>query len=470
MLQENPLLEKAEGDDEPAPRGQARRAAPRRRPTDTPRARRRARRRRRAGSEARADARVDGADFEDYSGGDSDWGGGSGAPTTTTRASTRSRWRPPRCATTCSRSSRVLNLPLRDRQLVAALIDALDEDGYLHASLEELAEMFPEELEIEPDELSLALCYLQSFEPAGVGARDPAECLALQLKALPESTPCRAEALTVVTEHLPLLAARDFTKLKRLLHTDDAGVRAMRALVTSLNPAAGRRVREVRGELRHPRRHREEGAGQVGGRAERGGDAQAAAEPHLRRHPHAQPRLVEPAADRAAAGSQVADPQRRSSASRRSCGCRRRSSSGSAASSSTATSRCGRWCCARSPTMLDLHESTISRVTTQKYMLTPARHLRAQVFLRQPRRHRHRRRGLGDGDPGADQAADRRREHEDAADRQQDRGSPGRTGHHRGPAHGRQVPGGAADPSRQPAQGRRDRRALTRTRGELDEP
>jgi len=59
------------------------------------------------------------------------------------------------------------------------------------------------------------------------------------LKALPENTPYRAEALTVVTEHLSLLAARDFTKLKRLLHTDDAGVRAMRALVMSLSPRPG---------------------------------------------------------------------------------------------------------------------------------------------------------------------------------------------------------------------------------------
>ena len=80
----------------------------------------------------------------------------------------------------------MLNLPLRDRQIVAALIDALDDDGYLHTSLEEIAELFPEELEIDPDELSIALRYLQSFEPAGIGARDAAECLTLQLKALPD--------------------------------------------------------------------------------------------------------------------------------------------------------------------------------------------------------------------------------------------------------------------------------------------
>jgi RNA polymerase sigma-54 factor len=239
MLQENPLLEKAEGEDEPPPTAAqlagAAQSATEAAPThDDDRA---------GGKEAGDEARerpeaVDRADFEDYTGGDSDWGGGASSD------DDDDGFYPQQVATSSLRDHllsqlAVLNLPLRDRRLVGALIDALDDDGYLHLSLEEVAEMFPEELEIDPDELSIALCYLQSFEPAGIGARDASECLALQLKALPETTPFRAEALTVVTEHLPLLAARDFVKLKRLLHTDDAGVRAMRALVMSLNPRPG---------------------------------------------------------------------------------------------------------------------------------------------------------------------------------------------------------------------------------------
>jgi RNA polymerase sigma-54 factor len=133
----------------------------------------------------------------------------------------------------------LLNVPLRDRQIVAALIDALDDDGYLTTSLEELLELLPEELEFDADELSIALKHLQNMEPAGVGARDAAECLALQLKALPETTPLRAEALRLVQNHLPLLAARDFGKLKRLLHVDDACLRSMRALIMSLSPRPG---------------------------------------------------------------------------------------------------------------------------------------------------------------------------------------------------------------------------------------
>jgi RNA polymerase sigma-54 factor len=239
MLQENPLLEKAEGDDDPAPTAAQLAGVTTTTAADTP-ARDDDHVR---GDEAEGESRertetVERTDFEDYSGGDSDWGGGGSSD------DDDEGFYPQQVATSTLRDHllsqlAVLKLALRDRHLVGALIDALDEDGYLHTSLEEVAEMFPEELAIGPDELSLALCYLQSFEPAGIGARDASECLALQLKALPETTPFRAEALTVVTEHLPLLAARDFTKLKRMLHTDDAGVRAMRALVMSLSPRPG---------------------------------------------------------------------------------------------------------------------------------------------------------------------------------------------------------------------------------------
>ena len=212
MLQENPLLEKAEGEDEPIVAASQLANAPGT-PSEAPA------QEAPAGKDDGDDARertdsVDRSDFEDYSGGDSDWGGGA------TSDDDDDGFYPQQVATSSLRDHllsqlAVLNLPLRDRQLVASLIDALDEDGYLHVSLEEIAEMFPPELEIDPDELSIALCYLQSFEPAGIGARDASECLALQLKALPESTPFRAEAQTVVTEDLPLLAARDFAKLKR---------------------------------------------------------------------------------------------------------------------------------------------------------------------------------------------------------------------------------------------------------------
>ena len=242
MLQENPLLEKADGEDD-ATANELPLAGPARASEAEARAEHNDDGERRnqepVFDSAEQTERVDRSDFEDYSPGDSDWGGGRSG-----RDDEDDGFYPQQVAVSTLRDHlisqlAVLNLPLRDRQIVAALIDAVDEDGYLGSTVEDLLGYFPAELAIESDEISIALKFLQSFDPAGVGARSPAECLALQLKALPEATPYRADALKVVTNHLPLLAARDFTRLKRLLHADDAGVRAMRALVTSLNPRPG---------------------------------------------------------------------------------------------------------------------------------------------------------------------------------------------------------------------------------------
>jgi RNA polymerase sigma-54 factor len=127
----------------------------------------------------------------------------------------------------------------RDRLLVAMLIDALDEDGYLASTMEEIAALAPAEWEIEPEEWRTALAFLQSFDPVGVGARNPAECLKLQLLARDDATPGRALALRIVEQHLPLLAARDYARLKRLLRCDDDALRAAQSLIRSLDPRPG---------------------------------------------------------------------------------------------------------------------------------------------------------------------------------------------------------------------------------------
>jgi len=130
-------------------------------------------------------------------------------------------------------------LPDRDKSVVNTLIAALDEGGYLSQSLEEIADLLPPELEVGMDELQIGLHYLQSFDPTGVGARTPAECLELQLKALPPQTPVRELAISIVHDHLPALAAHDFTRLKRKLHCDDESLREAQHLIQSLNPHPG---------------------------------------------------------------------------------------------------------------------------------------------------------------------------------------------------------------------------------------
>ncbi len=237
ILQENPLLEREETD-ESTP-GEVTLAGPGRAvdAADPASASEAGSSSERTESAPARDETPEVADFTDYgSGGDGDWGGSAG--------NDDDEFFPQQVATSTLRDhlngqAALLNLPLRDRHIVSALIDALDDDGYLTSTLEEIAEMFPAELEIEPEELAIALAYVQSFEPAGVGARDCSESLGLQLRALPAGTPYRAEAQKLVNGHLTLLANRDFTKLKRLLHTDDAGVRAVRELIRTLTPRPG---------------------------------------------------------------------------------------------------------------------------------------------------------------------------------------------------------------------------------------
>ena len=129
---------------------------------------------------------------------------------------------------------------LRDRALIELLIDALNDNGYLEESLEEIHARLPAELEVEMDELSIALKMLQSFDPAGVGARNVEECLALQIKRFPKvALVTRRMALAIVENYLALFAQRDFTKLKKALDCDDEDLREAQAVIRQCNPNPG---------------------------------------------------------------------------------------------------------------------------------------------------------------------------------------------------------------------------------------
>ena len=132
------------------------------------------------------------------------------------------------------------NLGARDRALVELLIDALDEDGYLTQPLEEIAALMSAEANVNVEELAIALRHLQNFEPAGVGARTPGECLALQIRAMKEGAgPCAALALGICEQHLGLLASRDYVRLKSITGADEEALRAAQLLIRGLNPRPG---------------------------------------------------------------------------------------------------------------------------------------------------------------------------------------------------------------------------------------
>jgi len=133
-------------------------------------------------------------------------------------------------------------LSARERAFVSFLIEALDEDGYLSPGLEELADVLPdsdgEEREELLEELAIALRHLQNFDPPGIGARSPRECLELQLASL-DPTPTRELARAIVKNHLEHLAGRDFAKIKKALGCEDEDLRSAHALIRSLNPRPG---------------------------------------------------------------------------------------------------------------------------------------------------------------------------------------------------------------------------------------
>jgi RNA polymerase sigma-54 factor len=130
----------------------------------------------------------------------------------------------------------LMQMPDRDKRIVAFLIDNLDDDGYMTQDLVELAALLPVELEIDAEALTIGLKYLQSLDPPGIGARSLSECLALQLESLPEDTQYRNEASLIVKQHLDIFAARDYFRLKKLLRCDDDVLRIVQAMIIGLNP------------------------------------------------------------------------------------------------------------------------------------------------------------------------------------------------------------------------------------------
>jgi RNA polymerase sigma-54 factor len=128
----------------------------------------------------------------------------------------------------------------RDRMLVRFIIEALDDDGYLRQELEELFELLPPELEIDPDELMIALRHVQQLDPTGVGARTPQECLSLQLRTLPAS-PERNLALVIVEQYIELLAERNFNQIRHVTGCENEALRAAQALILDLDPHPGSR-------------------------------------------------------------------------------------------------------------------------------------------------------------------------------------------------------------------------------------
>lgn len=130
-----------------------------------------------------------------------------------------------------------------DQAIAAAIIDSINDDGYLGTTLEEIHEgLLAEHPDVELDEVAAVLHRIQHFDPLGVGARNLGECLEIQLKEMPVDTPWLAEALKLITQHLDLLGARDYTQIMRRMKLEEGELQAVIALIQTLNPRPGSQI------------------------------------------------------------------------------------------------------------------------------------------------------------------------------------------------------------------------------------
>jgi RNA polymerase sigma-54 factor len=127
----------------------------------------------------------------------------------------------------------------REQAIGRAIIDAINDDGYLADPLDEVAATLRPEIEASSEDVAAVLAIVQGFDPSGVGARSVSECLALQLNLLDPATPGLATARLLAMNHLELVASRELASLRRVLHASDEELEAALALVRACHPRPG---------------------------------------------------------------------------------------------------------------------------------------------------------------------------------------------------------------------------------------
>jgi len=129
-----------------------------------------------------------------------------------------------------------------DRLIAVTLIDSINDQGYLDDTLEAIYAGLDPELGIELDEIEVVLHRIQQFEPAGIGARNLQECLLLQLRQLPADTPWLTETQQLVRHYLEALGSRDYSLLMRRLKLKEDQLREIIELIQTLNPRPGSQI------------------------------------------------------------------------------------------------------------------------------------------------------------------------------------------------------------------------------------
>jgi RNA polymerase sigma-54 factor len=131
--------------------------------------------------------------------------------------------------------------PLDPRQvwIGEAIVDALNDDGYLTESVADIARSLSADLPVSEEDVEQVLAFVQTLDPTGVGARTASECICLQLAQLEEATPGRELAIAIAQQHLQAVADRELALLRRTHEADEDTLLAALALIRACNPRPG---------------------------------------------------------------------------------------------------------------------------------------------------------------------------------------------------------------------------------------
>ncbi len=130
----------------------------------------------------------------------------------------------------------------REAIIGEALVDSINDDGYLTVDLEEILSAVDDDADVSIDEVEAALVKVQQLDPIGIGARDLAECLVLQLRQLQDDTEGLKLAIDIARDHLDLVASREYGELRRSMRTTEEELHAALALIRGCNPKPGQAV------------------------------------------------------------------------------------------------------------------------------------------------------------------------------------------------------------------------------------
>jgi RNA polymerase sigma-54 factor len=133
----------------------------------------------------------------------------------------------------------------RDYAIAVAIIDAIDDDGYVAVAIEDIFQGLQEQLDdLDFDEVQAVLHRVQNFDPVGVAALDLADCLRIQLLQLADDTPLKRDALEFVTRHLDLLTSCDQLRLMRRIGFSEEQLQGVLSLIRTLDPKPGARLQQ----------------------------------------------------------------------------------------------------------------------------------------------------------------------------------------------------------------------------------